>query len=151
MKNTGLILLMIFVGFPALEIYATVTVADYIGWWTLLWLILSALAGWLLIKEESVAIFGRIMVAMQNGQTPFSALWDSGRTFLAGGLLIFPGVLSDVIALILLLLPNRSEQPAQGGYETGSFEKGRFEDDGIIEGEGRIVEVERIEVRKYDQ
>lgn len=129
---------MFVIGFPLLEIYATVAVAYYVGWWLLLWLLVSALAGWLLIKEESVAIFGRMLVAMQNGQTPFAALWDSGRTFLAGGLLIFPGVLSDVIALILLMLPNRSEQTGRSSYTDGD----------IIEGEVRVVEAERIDSRQ---
>lgn len=120
-----------------MEIYAMVWAADYLGWWLLLWLLISGLFGWLLLKEESVAIFGRMLLAAQNGQTPFAAMWDSGRTMLAGVLLIFPGVISDAIALILLLLPNRSEQPGRSSYR----------DDGVIEGEGRIVEAEQIEIR----
>jgi len=136
-RNFGLIFLLVVFGLPALEIYTMFIVADYIHWWLLLWLLASALAGWLLIKEESMAVFGRLAVAVQNGQTPFVALWDSGRTMLAAILLIFPGVLTDAVALILLLLPNKAEQVNARNYP----------DDGIIEGEGRVVEVEveRIE------
>ena len=112
-------------------------VAEYIHWWLLLWLFISALAGWLLIKEESMAVFGRLAVAVQNGQTPFVALWDSGRTMLAALLLIFPGVLSDAVALILLLLPNKADK----------FNARNDPDGNIIEGEGRVVE---IEVDKID-
>ena len=65
-------------------------VADAIGWWLLAWLLASGIFGWVLIKEESLAVFGRLAVAVQNGQSPFVALWDSGRTILAGVLLIFP-------------------------------------------------------------
>jgi UPF0716 protein FxsA len=101
----------------------------------LAWLVFSALIGWVLIKEESLAVFGRLAVSMQSGQSPYSAIWDSGRTILAGFLLILPGVWSDIIALVLLLLPNKS----------GRINPHRRHDDGIIEGEVRIVEAEQIE------
>lgn len=135
MRNIGLIILLVVLGFPALEIYTMIQLADVIGWWLLAWLAFSALLGWFLIKEESMAVFGRLAVAVQNGQSPFAAIWDSGRTMLAGFLLIVPGVLSDVIALVLLMLPNKSERvkPRQN------------DDDGIIEGEVRIIDAEQIE------
>jgi len=128
-------------GFPALEIYTLFVAADYIGWWLLAWLVFSALIGWILIKEESMAVFGRLAVAVQNGQSPFAAIWDSGRTLLAGLLLIIPGVLSDLIALVLLLLPNKADR-----VNTHSTS-----DDGIIEGEVRVVEAEQIESKSRSQ
>ena len=136
MRSFSFIFLLILLGFPALEIYTLFRVADLIGgWWLLSWLIFSAVAGWMLIKEERLAMLGRLMISMQTGQSPFAALWDSGRTMIAGVLLIIPGVISDAIALILLLLPNQS-RPAKA---TG------VPDDGIIEGEWREVEAERLE------
>ena len=134
-RNFGMIFLLVIFGFPALEIYTMIQVAAVIGWWLLAWLVFSALIGWVLVKEESMAVFGRLAVSMQNGQSPYSAIWDSGRTILAGFLLIVPGVLSDVIALVLLLLPNKS----------GRINPHRRHDDGIIEGEVRIVEAEQLE------
>ena len=136
-RNIGFILLFVILGFPALEIYSMFLVAGYIGWWLLLWLIVSAVFGWLLIKEESLAVFGRLALTVQNGQSPFAAIWDSGRTMLAGVLLIFPGAISDVVALILLLLPNKADR---------SYPRS-MPDDGIIEGEVRVVEAEQIELK----
>ncbi|HQS58417.1 MAG TPA: FxsA family protein [Gallionellaceae bacterium] len=127
--------------FPALEIYTMFQVADVMGWWLLAWLILSALTGWILMKEESMAIFGRLAVAVQNGQSPIAAVWDSGRTMLAALLLIFPGVLSDLLALVLLLLPNRAEQPNARPMP----------DDDTIEGEVRVIEAEQIESKSKNQ
>jgi len=127
--------MLVVLGFPALEIYTMFQVADVIGWWLLAWLLFSALIGWVLIKEESLAVFGRLTVAVQNGQSPFAALWGSGRTMLAGLLLIIPGVLSDVLALILLLLPNKSDRTNPR----------RAANDDIIEGEVRVVNAEQIE------
>ena len=132
MRKFALVFLLVVFGFPAVEIYTMFVVAEYIHWWLLLWLVVSALAGWLLIREESMAMIGRLALAMQNGQSPFTAFWDSGRTMLAAVLLIFPGVLSDAVALILLLLPNKSER----------VKKYNFSDDGVVEGEVRVVDVE---------
>lgn len=135
MRNLGLIVLVSVLLFPALEIYTMFQVADMIGWWLLAWLIFSAIFGWVLIKEESMAVFGRLAMTVQSGQSPFVALWESGRTILAGVLLIFPGVISDAIALVLLVWPSKSAPPGSRNMP----------DDGIIEGEGRVIEVERIE------
>jgi UPF0716 protein FxsA len=136
-RNIGLLVLLLVLLFPALEIYTMFQVADIIGWWLLVWLFVSAIIGWALIREESMAIFGRLALAVQNGQSPFVALWQSGRTMLAGVLLIFPGVISDVIALILLAWPSGSVPP----------DKRNMPDDDIIEGEVRVVEADRIEIK----
>jgi UPF0716 protein FxsA len=117
-----LVVLTILLCFPALEIYAMFRVADQIGWWLLAWLVAAAGGGWLLIQEEKLAFFGRLVQAVQTGQSPLGALFDSGRTLAAGWLLIFPGVISDGLALILLLIPRRHRPAA---------------DDGVIEGEYR--------------
>ncbi len=137
MRNFGLLVLLTVLLFPALEIYTMVQVADVIGWWLLAWLLISAVIGWALIKEESFAIFGRLAETVQNGQSPFAALWESGRTILAGVLFIFPGVISDAIALVLLVWPS-SSSPSDGR---------RQQDDNVIEGEVRVVEAERIEIK----
>ena len=141
MRSFGLIFLLVVLGFPVLEIYTMIQVAGVIGWWLLAWLIVSALIGWTLIREESLAVFGRLAVAVQNGQSPIAAVWDSGRTMLAGLLLIIPGVLSDVLALILLLLPNKSGRIGPRGSS----------DDGVIEGEVRVIEAEQIESKSRSQ
>lgn len=141
MRNVGLIFLFFILVFPAMEIYTMFQVAGVIGWWLLAWLILSALTGWILIKEESMAVFVRLAVTAQSGQSPFAAIWDSGRTMLAGLLLIIPGVLSDAIALVLLLWPNRVGRPVARNMN----------DDGIVEGEVRVVETEQIESKSKSQ
>lgn len=141
MRNFGFVFLLVVFGLPAVEIYTMFVVAEYIHWWLLLWLAASALAGWLLIQEEAMAIFGRLAVAVQNGQSPLAALWDSGRTMLAAFLLIFPGVLSDVAALVLLLLPNKAERVNNNSYT----------EDGVIEGEGRVIEVEVEQIESKDR
>ena len=102
--------LAILLGFPLLELWVAVLVAQKIGWWLLLWMIGSAVLGVTLIREEQFAIFGRVMSAVQQGQDPFRAIFASGRVLLAGLLFIFPGVVSDFLALLLLIWPRRRAQ-----------------------------------------
>ena len=119
--------LAILLGFPLLEFWVAVLVAQKIGWWLLLWLIGSAIIGINLIREQQFALFGRVMGAVQRGEDPFRAIFASGRIFLAGLLLIFPGVVSDGLAILLLLLPRkRLPPPADSDVIEGEF---RREDD----------------------
>jgi len=80
-------------------------VAGIIGGWVLLWLLLAAIAGILLVRVERVAWGARLLFAVQSGSHPLASLFASGRILLAGGLLVFPGFISDAIALVLLLIP----------------------------------------------
>jgi UPF0716 protein FxsA len=98
---------IIVLSFPALEIYTLVKVYQSIGWWVVALLLVSAFAGAMLIAEERLAFIGRMMMAVQTGGSPIRALFESGRTMIAGGLLIFPGVISDALAILLLLVPAR--------------------------------------------
>lgn len=130
-----LLIVFILLGFPALEIFVLAKLAGIIGWWLLLWLILGALAGWTLIQEEKLAMFGRLFSALQSGQSLGYAMLDSLRTLLAGVLLIFPGVVSDVMALLLLLLPRPKALRRPAAEESGDI---------IIEGEWQREEDKRL-------
>ncbi len=102
----------ILLGFPLLELWVAVLVAQKIGWWLLLWMIGSIIFGITLIREEQFAIFGRVMGAVQQGEDPFQAIFASGRMLLAGLLFIFPGVVSDALALLLLIWPRSRARPS---------------------------------------
>src|ERR1700682_5733715 len=100
-----LLLMVILLGFPLLEVVVLVRLSETLGWWVLAWVILSACAGMALIKEARFAMLARLAEGLAQGRFSIVALTDSARTVLAGLLLIFPGVVSDLIALTLLLLP----------------------------------------------
>lgn len=137
-------LFFILLVFPLIEILVMIQVAGKIGWWLLLWLILSAFAGWTLIKEEKMAIAGRLFSSLQAGTSPISAIFDSLRTLLAGILLILPGIVSDVLAIVLLLLPGNKSRPQaapRAQNPAGGFEPG---EEVIIEGEFKREEEKRI-------
>lgn len=98
-------IVLLLLSFPVLEAISIFWVAGAIGGWVLLWLLLAAIAGIMLIRVERVAWGARLLFSMQSGAHPLSAMFASGRILLAGGLLVFPGFISDAIALVLLLTP----------------------------------------------
>jgi len=100
-----LALWVILLGFPLLEAAVLVRLGEAHGWFVLAWVVLAACAGVALIKEARFALVARLAAAFAQGRFSITALVDSARTVLAGLLLIFPGVVSDLLALTLLLLP----------------------------------------------
>jgi UPF0716 protein FxsA len=121
-----LFLLLILLAFPVVELVLLFKLGAMFGWWLGLYLLASAILGFLLIQDERVMVFGRLVQALQRDCHPLLALFACARKMIAGLLLIFPGIVSDVLALLLLILPLRSwRQPLLG------------ERDGVIEGEWR--------------
>lgn len=111
------LILLILLGFPTAEVLVMVLLAQKIGWWLLVWLVASALLGLTLIREERFAVFGRVMTAAQQGADPLGAMLTSGRLMLAGVLLVFPGVISDALALLVLIWPRRRVKPREHEIE----------------------------------
>ena len=126
-----LLLLAILLGFPLLELVLLARLAESHGWWVLAWVVLAAMAGFALLKEARFALVARLGAELAAGQFSIAAAIDSARTVLAGLFLIFPGVISDFIALTLLLLPRRVPEPvhaharAHGHVIDGQFRRER--------------------------
>ena len=99
------ILLGIVLAFPVLDLYVTVRFAYWTGIPLWLWLAAGLLSGLMLLRNERIAFRANTLAALHGDQSLLRGLVDSGRKVLAGMLLVFPGVVSDVIALLLLLLP----------------------------------------------
>lgn len=121
---------ILMLGFPVLEAYVLFRLAGQYGWWVAVWLLASAMLGVALIRLERVLWGARMIIHLQAGKSPFSALFASGRMLLAGGLLIFPGVISDALALILLLFPGTWRRPR-------GLARPKAANDDVIEGEFR--------------
>ena len=123
-----LVLVASLLGFPLLEALVLVRLTDTLGWWILAWVVLAACAGIALIKEARFAMLARLAAGLAQGRFSIAAFTDSARTVLAGILLVFPGVVSDLIALTLLLWPGprmvtESVSPRRSG---GTLIEGEF-------------------------
>ena len=125
MRFSWIVLLLL--SFPVLEAIGIFWAARHIGGWVLVWLVLAAVAGVMLIRVERVAWGARLLFSVQSGANPLASLFASGRILLAGGLLVFPGFISDVLALVLVLMP--------GSWDRRKRDPMRPANDDILEGE----------------
>lgn len=140
---------IIAVAILALEIVGMALVGGRIGVLSvILWLVADLFLGAWLIRSTGAGLMPELMQAAHSGRDPISALWRTGRRFLAGLLLIFPGFFSDAVALLLLLsaglpqapAPAARQNPASGpspGQPRGARSGPGGRDDGVIEGEFR--------------
>ena len=93
--------------------YLLAQIGHHIGWWLALWLVMSAMTGMALIKEARFALVRELSNVIRSGGSNISALLGSGRILIAGFLFIFPGVISDFIALTLILIPQGRVAPVR--------------------------------------
>jgi UPF0716 protein FxsA len=131
------VLLAIVLVFPLFDLYVTARFARLTGIPLWLWLTAALVAGLFLLRNERLAFRSNTVAALHGEQSLLRGLLDSGRKVLAGILLIVPGILTDAMALLLLLLPiNHGRfrpQPAGAG-------RAAFNRHDAIDGEFRRTE-----------
>jgi len=99
------VVLCILMVFPFLDLIVTARFARWSGVPMWMWLCASAAAGLWVLANERVQFRARTLAAFRGDESLMRGLLDSGRRVLAGILLVVPGILTDLIALVLLLLP----------------------------------------------
>lgn len=105
----GLLIFLTVLGLPIAEIIGFVEIGGRIGALaTLAWVFLAGLAGIAVIQMQGLATALQVRAALTRNELPARALFDAALVTLAGLLLLFPGFVSDAIALLLLLPPLRS-------------------------------------------
>lgn len=98
------LLLAFLIGLPLAEIAVLIVVGTQIGLWpTLLLLILTGLAGMLLIRTSGLAVLWQARADAAAGRSPEGALLAGAFSVVAGILLVIPGFLTDGLALLLLV------------------------------------------------
>jgi UPF0716 protein FxsA len=139
--------MLILLAFPFAEIFLLVKLAHLYGWWLGLYLVVITVLGLRLIKEERTLFSAKMMQSVGAGQNPFGAMMGSARNLFAGVLLLIPGVITDAIAVLLLLIPIRQPK-LDGGQTYQKTSHSRYDaaaNDDIIEGE--FVEI-KSEIEK---
>jgi len=121
------IFLALLIAFPLAELFILAKLVSSYGFlWVLFYVVVVAMLGLQLIKEEKLLFSGRFMQQIMQGDSPFKAMFGSARNIFAGVLLLIPGVITDVFAVILLLIPVKSAPSAQSEHQETS--KPRYED-----------------------
>ncbi len=95
---------------PLAEIYAALQVASAVGVVaTLALLVLAGVLGSLLVRRQGVGVLLRLRQAIERGETPAAEVAEGALVAVAGLLLVLPGLLTDVLALLLLVPPVRRQ------------------------------------------
>jgi UPF0716 protein FxsA len=134
-----LILLFGLILLPFAEIWGYFKFGSLYGWWFLLYLIVMIVLGWRLIQEEKTLVLPRLMSIMEHGGNPMALILGTAKNLMAGGLFLFPGIFSDIIAIILLLIPIKNNEERQNEFEANTFNKKKDSTNksDVIEGEYR--------------
>ena len=97
-------LFLLFTVVPLLELYILIKIGGYIGAFPTVGLvILTALLGFVLARFEGLRTLQQIRQSLSQGIVPAEEMVDGVLIFVGGILLIIPGVLTDLFALVLLI------------------------------------------------
>lgn len=89
---------------PLVELFILIKIGGHIGALnTILLVIFTVLLGAMLVRMEGLRTLRQIQSSLAQGQLPAEELIDGVLIFAGGILLLTPGVLTDLGALILLL------------------------------------------------
>ena len=104
-------LLKLFLAFtliPVIELYLLIKLGATVGPVnTLLLVILTGAAGAYLAKLQGLEAMMRVKTRLQQGETPAEEMLDALIIFIAGIVLLTPGLLTDISGLLLLLPATR--------------------------------------------
>jgi UPF0716 protein FxsA len=104
-----LFLVALFIVVPLIEIAVIIQVGQWLGVLNTIGLLLlvSVVGAWL-VKRQGLGALRRIRDQQQEGKVPAVAVFDGALILVAGVLLLFPGFVTDVFGLLLLVPPVRA-------------------------------------------
>jgi UPF0716 protein FxsA len=101
-------LFLIFTIVPVLELAILIKVGTLIGTLnTVLLVIGTALAGAYLVRIEGLNVFYRFQRNLSEGVFPSEEIFDGALLLVAGAVLITPGILTDILGLLLVFPASR--------------------------------------------
>ena len=144
-----LALFLAFIALPLMEIALLIKAGQTIGFWpTLAIIVATAIGGAQVILRQGYATMAEMTQLLEGGRMPLEPVLNRMFLFLAGALLIAPGLLTDAAGLILLVPPVR--------YLAGKWLAARFfsppgaaRTDGEA-GPGQVIEGEFRRIDEHD-
>ncbi|WP_018155804.1 FxsA family protein [Demetria terragena] len=85
------------------EVVVVIGLFQFIGWWTVVVLLGLSALGVVVISTNTRRSWRDIQTMRRTGEAPERTAGDTAFVVLAGVLLIFPGILSSVLGLLLLV------------------------------------------------
>lgn len=97
-------LLLLFISIPLLEILILIKMGEAYGFWsTVLLVIVTGFVGAVIARLEGFRAWTNIQNELRTGRVPTEKLVDALILFAAGILLVTPGLLTDIVGLLLLI------------------------------------------------
>lgn len=102
-------LILVFTIVPLAELYILIKIGSHIGGFnTILLVLMTTVLGALLARLQGLRTLRQIQLSLSQGQIPAEELIDGVLILFGGILLVIPGVLTDLFALVLLLPVTRT-------------------------------------------
>lgn len=99
-----LFLVLLFIVLPIAEIYVIIQVGEAIGVLpTIALLIVDGFVGAAVARSQGRQAWARFNQAIAEGRIPHREVFDGAMIIVGGALLLAPGFITDVIALVLLI------------------------------------------------
>jgi len=105
MKFIGIWLVILI---PIFEIWGYFKLGAMYGRWYFLYILIVGFLGWKMIKEEKSQLLVKMMSSFQNAGSPIQMLFGTAKNMIAGGLFLFPGVFTDLLAVLILVVPTKN-------------------------------------------
>ena len=74
---------------------------------TVLWIVASGLIGAWYVRRQGIQVMEELKQTLSQNQLPTNLLVEGGIVLVAGGLLITPGLLTDLLGFSMLIKPSR--------------------------------------------
>lgn len=133
------LLRILLLAFPLVELASLIMLGQAVGvGWTLFWVLFTGVAGLMLIQRNGWGMLQRLQQQMLVSRNPQAVLKAGMWGVLAGVLIAFPGLVSDLLAVPCLIMALRHRggggpgagNDGEGGPRT--WQRGEYT---IIEGE----------------
>lgn len=99
-----LLILALFIGVPLAEIAVFIKVGEIIGIaWTIILVIVTAIAGTVLLRMQGFAVLTRAQQALGEGRIPVDSVVDGVCLLVAGAFLLTPGLITDAAGFLLFV------------------------------------------------
>ncbi|MBN4053927.1 FxsA family protein [Haliea sp. AH-315-K21] len=101
-------LFLLFILIPIAEMLLLFEVADHIGAWsTLALVVLTAVVGIQILKQQGLATFTRASQKMSSGELPAQEMIEGIFLAVGGAFLLTPGFITDTLGFMFLIGPIR--------------------------------------------
>ena len=105
----GVVLILLFIGLPALELIFLLEISQFVGTLnTLILIFVTGLLGVFLVRQQGVSLYFQLRRQVASGQLPSDILFNGFLVFIGGLFLITPGFITDVWGFLMVFPFTRS-------------------------------------------